>query len=836
MPEREDCIDEIAKRTGRSRKDVEDELDELLSRSERPRHGGESPRDALAREALERLKEMEERAAIWKRARHIDAMKAITRQRAQRAAPTPRMGIEADIVGINRDFVGARDSAEKTRGVLQEKYLGGLVRGLEREGLMHFWASREMEKDLIEEIFQLNLRGGTPGITKNPQARRMAEIYREQLKTAVTDHNSEGGWIKSYNGYITKTTHDPDLIREAGRDGWVEKTLKTNLNIGRSFGTYNPAEARQILGQMWAPMKNGQHFELAPSAEPVFANIARRAAAHRELHWDVAKDWLAYNEQFGMTNPTETMVNALRTLAKQNALMQKWGTKPREALEEDLATHYNRLRHEDNDQFDELKKWEPFLRNAFNRLDGSADKPANRTWSTLASGWMTVQRMAKLLRAPFTHGAALPVKALALQRVGVGVTESYRRTITGMFRGAKGNAEREVADIMLAGMDAEMGFNLSRYDVSDSVPGILSKLDNWAHKLSGLTSITENSRRDASVAQAYHLGKQQGKDFNDLGQYEQYTFRQYGIGEAEWKVFHKAEWTKLEGKTYLTPNVLEHISDADIRSYLEEKNAAGTRVPAAVLDADVAKGREDLIDKLHGMYWDQARYAIFEPGVKVKAHLYGGLKETRPNIAVALHLLYQFRVWPAEMLARSFARELYGGYGKMDQIAGITQLVVASAIYGSAFEALREMVQLQNPVERFMEHPWKYLTRGLLRSGAATMAGDYLFGEFDRHGLSFWASALGPTFGQIEGLFELKNHIAESFTTGNWRPTETQLLHMVRGNIPLVDMWWTFKAFDYLVTYQLMDWINPGYLRRMERRMKEKQGIQFLVSPQRVSG
>ncbi len=76
----------------------------------------------------------------------------------------------------------------------------------------------------------------------------------------------------------------------------------------------------------------------------------------------------------------------------------------------------------------------------------------------------------------------------------------------------------------------------------------------------------------------------------------------------------------------------------------------------------------------------------------------------------------------------------------------------------------------------------------------------------------------------------------EGLTKGKWAPFMAAGLHDVRQNLPFVDMWWTFKAFDYLVTYRLLDWINPGYLDRMEQRMRKQQGIQFLLSPKAVAG
>jgi hypothetical protein len=69
---------------------------------------------------------------------------------------------------------------------------------------------------------------------------------------------------------------------------------------------------------------------------------------------------------------------------------------------------------------------------------------------------------------------------------------------------------------------------------------------------------------------------------------------------------------------------------------------------------------------------------------------------------------------------------------------------------------------------------------------------------------------------------------------GKWAPFGAAI-HEARGNLQFVDMWWTFKAFDYLVTHRLLDWLNPGYLRRYEQKQKRKRGIDYWMRPSAVA-
>jgi hypothetical protein len=58
---------------------------------------------------------------------------------------------------------------------------------------------------------------------------------------------------------------------------------------------------------------------------------------------------------------------------------------------------------------------------------------------------------------------------------------------------------------------------------------------------------------------------------------------------------------------------------------------------------------------------------------------------------------------------------------------------------------------------------------------------------------------------------------------------------MVRNNLPFMNMIYTKAAFDYMIYFRLQEAINPGYLQRYERTMKEKAGIEFWLRPSQVS-
>ena len=214
-----------------------------------------------------------------------------------------------------------------------------------------------------------------------------------------------------------------------------------------------------------------------------------------------------------------------------------------------------------------------------------------------------------------------------------------------------------------------------------------------------------------------------------------------------------------------------------------------------------------------------------------KAHLYQGTQAGSP-LNLALRLFMQFKQFPAAMISKVWGREIYGGEKGFGRIAGLVELSVGSTLFGMLANYLNAAAKGQDPNAPWRNQPGQALISGFTRGGAGSVYGDFLFGEWSRFGLSATATAVGPTFGQFDKLMEL--YSAATHPT-KWKGTSAALaVRSVKENTPFANMILTKAAVDYLVYYELMEWISPGYLDRMTRTMKDKQGIEFSLSPQRV--
>jgi len=224
---------------------------------------------------------------------------------------------------------------------------------------------------------------------------------------------------------------------------------------------------------------------------------------------------------------------------------------------------------------------------------------------------------------------------------------------------------------------------------------------------------------------------------------------------------------------------------------------------------------------------------VLEVGPKERAILYQGLSQREhPFLFHALRLLLQFKQFPTAMITRAWGAEIYGGGSRMDKIAGLTELIVASTLFGMMANYLNQLFKGQDPNKQIAHSPAGFLAAGFIRGGAASIYGDFLLGEWSRHGLLPSASILGPSIGQLDRVSELWSDLAH-MKAG--KATGMLGVRLARNNLPFMNMIYTKLGFDYLILYRLQEAINPGYLERMERTMKDKQGVEFWLRPSQVS-
>jgi hypothetical protein len=486
-------------------------------------------------------------------------------------------------------------------------------------------------------------------------------------------------------------------------------------------------------------------------------------------------------------------------------------------------------------KFREFESWEQPLRNRFAQIDGTSQRPVNRTMANVISNWMAIQRMAKLGRVALTHFASLPTKSMEASYWGIPFSERYASLFRGLTQGAEGSDKRAVLDNTLVAFENRLGHMMAQYDVADAPAGFLSQWETLFFKLTGVSSVIDNQRGDAEAMFAAHLGRKRGLSWAEVGDKEQRVLQGFGIGEREWKALHGVEWTKVGDRQYLFPSDALKLTDEQVREYIKDQNPALVR--AEPTPEDIAKAREDLAATLAATYTDRAGYAIPMPNARIRAMLFGKNFEPGTPINAALRLIYQFKIWPADMITRAWEREIYGriGDGRMDRVAGVVEAAVACIVFGVAANLVRDVVQGKDGLRAIQEHPLEAMEKGLIRSGFGTIVGDFLLHNFSRHGMNVVEWLAGPTISELVPILDLLHAGSGTkggmLSAGAMRQRGADLLQLAHDNTPFMNLWVTSLAVDTLIWHRLQEWINPGYLQRREQRQLAQQGQHYWLSP-----
>lgn len=839
MTKRDDCIQKIIETTGGkiSRKDAMDMLDELIRRADERVAKGEGQAESIRNAAQELASAVKELSSIEKRNRIDNAIKAADVVRRVDASKNPWEGFKAIIHGINRPGDQTQLSYQaRYHGKRNEWLKAGLYRDLEKAGVDDLFISRSLEKEWARELSELWKVDGTPGVTGSKQAKEIAATIHKWQLAAVKALNNEGAWIRKYDGYAFRRTHSEDRLYKAGQEQWVNDVLSDpDFDIPRSLGTEDAGLARVKLKQMWKNLVSGDHHVFDEGAlvdVDVHANggnLAKRVSAGRRLHFKTIDAEFRYNAKYGAYDPTATVIFSFDTMARNYALMSIWGTNPRATFENLLTKYKDGLKG--TDEHADLIAKEQALRNRFDHMDGTALKPANRWWANTVRGYTSWRRLADYGLSATAQVPDIAFTARELRYQGVDWWEAYPGPVSlfsRFFKGAKGSDKREIGELLGVGLDSVFGSVAQRFDVQDTPLGMLSRWEAAFFKYNGMTAMNENPRQHAAMIMAAHMGKAEGKAWSAIGADRQRILGMFGINEPEWALLNKAEWNKIDGKTFLTPDIVDRVPREAIEGWQRFRGQINAKSSEAAVTRAVERGYEDLRNRIFAYYGARADYAIPTPGLQEQAIM---MQRFAPGTAMwtAARLFSQVKMFTASTITKTWGRELYGNASGLGKVAGFVELIATTSVLGVLSNMANQAAKGQDPTSQFRNATvGEILLAGFNRGGLGSIYGDFLFGETNRFGRGLLATAAGPSFGMLEDIYKLYNKVRRL------EDPSASAFDLFKRNMAFQNFIWTKAAVDYLIVWRIQEMLNPGYLRRHEQRLRESQGVEYMLPPSQV--
>lgn len=840
-----DCIDRIVKAGKLTAAEAAKVLDELDRRMQRlAREKGLAPDDALREAEREMIQAQQATAAIERRNALLNLQKRISRQ--QRISDTAAAlggdlatAIRNQVVAINTPVNGGRLSAEAVWKTRAAEYASRVVAPLQKAGLLDALRRGTLDSKWPLELYELSLKAAgdaraNPGVTGTKEALMIAQIFHDVQESARARLNRQGAWIGQYAGYITRTTHDPDKIRLAGFGKW-RAFIEPRLDERTFDGVDDRAK---FLEATYYALRTGVHLSDEGGVgfkDPAFVGPVNRAAKlseSRVLHFRDAEGWLDYQRQFGSGSVLQQMLQSFDRAARQEAIMDRWGTNPAAAFRDDIRYFNETNRDIQPDAVDKLNDKETEIQILFDMLDGKANRPVNKWWAQLSADVRTNESMAKLGMVAFTHLGSSVTKAAELRYQGVGIFERYANFLESLFAGRGSGEVKELADLLHAGVEGIHGSILNRFAPDDTRPGTLSKLANKYFSLTGLTWLIDAQKAGSERVISRMLGRLIETRFDALPAEIQRGLSLYDINPAEWEAVRSAPGHFAIGdRTFLTPDAATRADQATIAEAWKARrndlrSAASGRLGGAIKDREPTMPeadayRDDLALRLHAYMHDIADRGIITPGIGDRALMTGGLPPGIPA-GEALRFVSQFKLWGIAAVRQGLGRELYGGGGA---ISGVIQLAIGAAIMGYITMTLKNLAMGLTPRPPNSGATW---AAAMMQGGGFGILGDFLFGEYSRFGGGLGDTLLGPVFGQ--STTELMN-IWNEMKDGRYRDIAPEASRLITNNLPFVNLFYTRAALNYLFLHSLQEAMNPGYLRRAERRLKERTGQTYFLSP-----
>lgn len=823
------CIEAIQAAAGRDLTD--DEMAEIIETLQTRQKAIQAENQSLSLEdaALQAADELgrdaqlaaviEKRNAYINFRRRTEAVEYIRKNWADRYD----LGLESFLVGTNVARTGSRRSVAAEQKELSQAYVAGLLNDFDKSGHLPLLVSGTMDRELTRALWQLNqetpdLKGFSSDVVE------MAQILRKWQELARIEANRAGAFIGKLDNYVARQSHDPYKLQTAGFSVWrdfIAPRLDKVLSDYYLLNVYNN-------------LVSGNHLKVSTGGPSGFkgpGNLAKKLSQERVLHFKDADSWFEYNQEFGTGSLREAVIGGLDRLGESTALMKKLGTNPESNWNQILDKLQLDLK---NDPI-ALKKFgvdrNKMLANRLKEVDGTTRVPVDAAAARVASNLRAWESMAKLGGAVLSAASDLPVAASELSYQGRSFLGSLGEVMGGLVAGRKTAEQREILSSLGVFLDSMRGDVVSRFSADDSLGGRMSRAQRMFFKANGLTWWTDTVRTSVALMMSHNLAIHQGKSFDELGDLGR-TLNLYGIDAKRWDLLRKSPESLADGKQYLTTEGVDAIPDSELAAYLGRSDAPSLR-----------ELRDDMKSQLRAFITDRASYAVIEPDARTRAIMRQG---TQPGTVPGelLRFAGQFKAFPIAILQKSVGRELYGrgytpsayGSGRMKELwqalqngsgekLGLAQLLLWTTAFGYLSMTAKDMLKGRNPRDPSNPHTW---VASMLQGGALGIYGDYLFGEVNRFGGSPIQTAAGPVLGAGEDLISLYNKIR----TGD--DAAATAFRFALNNTPFINLFYSRIALDYLFLYQLQENMNPGYLRRMERRVEKENGQTFLLKPSEV--
>jgi len=808
-----DCL-KIADEANKGRLS-DDELDEILTElnAEKKARQAAGALDQIESAIFERglliAKEAEIAKKIEKRNRYMNILKEqkliALAERADEMTGDPSLGLEAALVGVNAPFEGASRSVDSITGALVNSYAGGLIADLKKAGLLTKFNNMkgDFERQVANVLGDLNLKTPVGVAQASADAKALGKILFKYQRAALQRENQAGSYIRLKEGRVVRASHDQRRLIKVGPEEW-KNYIRGKLDYEKMG--IAPERIEGFLDSAYEAIttgvrKEGDRTEISLAFKGP-GNLAKKESASGVFTFKSANDWYDYDQKFGRASLREAFMQDIQSSSRATALMEVLGTNP-EAMVERVQKRLEAKYRSDPKKLKRIKRETGIVtfKAALAEVTGDVNIGSHTPLARYLHFYRSIQTMAKLGGAWIS--ALSDVAFIASNRIyqGRSLLDAWGDGFSAIFRGMNRGEMRDFADRLGVGIEGQLGDFMSRFNAADDVPGQTAKMMSLFFKLNLLQPWTESNKRGVTLMMANDLGREASKRYDKLPDDLRRILGTYGIDQKGWEAARKGAKTGPDGRIYLVPG---EIPDLKIR------------------------------ENMFALLVSEADNSVPSPGARERAIIRRGY---RPGTFAGegIRFLTQFKSFGVTALTKSVGRHMYGYGAKSmrEQLQrgiganmGIINSIVGTTVLGYYVMQLKEVAKGR---EMRPATPETFIAAAL-QGGGLGIYGDFLFGEANRYGGGTLETIAGPGIGTASEVIDLLQR-TRGIIAGGDEDVGGDVIRLLKSNIPFANLFYTQQAMNYLVWYQLQETVNPGYLRRMERRIERENNQTYWLPP-----
>lgn len=739
----------------------------------------------------------------------------------------------------NQAARGILNRVDKYKVGVEQEAKSRLVDFLEKTSptFLGLCENKKLITDLVHEI-----AGDDTG---NPVAKSAAKAWIDTVESLRQRFNAAGGDIGKLEDWLFPQTHDRYKITNAARRlaGGELKQAGLTIKDTVTHKKYNPNQNRDAwIDFVWDKLDRSKYLDddLKPLSDDamrallsdVFETIRTNGAnkenvgkvtagrgkskantrqEHRTLMFKDAQARLDYNEVFG-SNPSVmgTMMEHIGSMSRDIALMEMLGPSP--------TNTYNTLKRMAQIDTDQQTSSTGKIKSADNslldamwaNLTGTANVVESGFIASIGQGARNLQvagklgsafissftdvatyfHTARVNRMPFARSAMLLVKSL---------------------NPADKSDKRFAARAGIIG--DELNSAASRFVEGNIGNGITGKLADLTMRLSLLSQWTDAVRRAQSLNTMATFAEATKHNWADIDGWLRYRLEEFGVSEDVWKALQKCKPEELNGSEFLTINSI--------------KNAASKNGDIDGLNVD------KLVSTYLSFVMDDSFMASLQPDLMTRSITNWG--KSRGTVAGEfIRSIFLFKSFPIAMFTRHLQRskDLYRyklqtdgqGAAIWSRVGYMSSLVVSTTLVAYVANMFKDLINGSDVKDPTTLDAFK---RAFTAGGGMGFIGDILVSGMDdyKYGHPALMNMAGPVLSTAMDAYTIFDKFKDNKDIG------ANTIRIIKGNLPVVNLWYTKQLLNHAVFNQIQEMMNPGYHRRIEQKIRKNQGVGYWWKP-----